>query len=77
MEQEIYYFIMKQHYNLSLEFTNIINQYKNKHLNGLVVFIRYNEQIKNEIYKLTSFLDKEYSLSARLYCILNNIFEIY
>ena len=75
MEQEIYYFIMKQQYNLSKELNDIINQYKNKPLNGLVVFIRYNEQIKNEIYKLTSFLDKEYSLSARLYCILNNIFE--
>lgn len=61
---------------MSENLKELFNEYKNKSLNGLITTIRYNNDLQNEIINLTPFLDKSYSISARVYCIINGINEV-
>ena len=61
---------------MTKELSDLIQYYNdNPPKNGLILKIRTNEILKDEIFKLTSFLPAEAKLSERIYCIENNIFE--
>ena len=61
---------------MTKELSDLIQYYNdNPPKNGLILKIRTNEMLKDEIFKLTSFLPTEAKLSERIYCIENNIFE--
>lgn len=38
---------------------------------GFIVKLRYNEELRNKVIELTSFLHEDASLSERVYCILH------
>lgn len=58
---------------LSPSLKNLIDKYSNKKLNGLIVELRYNLELVNEIKCITKFLDDNSTISMRVYCLLNKI----
>lgn len=61
-------------YSLSPSLQSSFDKYKDKK-NGLIVQLRYDKQLTQEIKDLTSFLDDNTSTSVRVYCILHDIHE--
>lgn len=58
---------------MSPSLTTLFDNYKDKKKNGLISSIRNNEDYIKEIINLTEFLDHSTKISARVYCILNDI----
>lgn len=56
-----------------MDLHSLISLYNNKSKHGLIIQIRKNKIILDELISLTSFMNNDTSISARLYCITNNI----
>lgn len=60
---------------MNIELEKLINRYKNKKKNGLITAIRYNKELQDLLFEETKFLDNSYNISARIFCLLNNIYN--